>query len=175
MNVAAIAHPPTSVFPSVSAVTVTFSPKGDAETLVVAAVQGAQHTLHVQAYEFSSAAICDAIVAAHQRGVVVSVVVDKRNLPSKTTGKYSSAIWAATKVPALIAAGIQVLVDSSPTIAHSKIIIVDGAEVVTGSFNFSHAAQTTNAENLLVIKDQAVASAYEQNFAWRSSLSKPAV
>jgi len=39
-------------------------------------------------------------------------------------------------------------------VAHNKIVILGGAVVITGSFNFSNAAEESNAENLLVIRDQ---------------------
>jgi phosphatidylserine/phosphatidylglycerophosphate/cardiolipin synthase-like enzyme len=36
--------------------------------------------------------------------------------------------------------------------------------VITGSFNFTKAAQEKNAENLLIIRDQALATQYTQNW-----------
>jgi PLD-like domain len=38
-------------------------------------------------------------------------------------------------------------------IAHNKVIVIDGETVLTGSFNFTKAAQEKNAENLLIIRD----------------------
>jgi len=49
-------------------------------------------------------------------------------------------------------------------IAHNKIIVIDGQTVLTGPFNFTKAADAKNAENLLVIHDQRIASQYEQNW-----------
>ena len=37
-------------------------------------------------------------------------------------------------------------------IAHNKIMIIDQTVIITGSFNFTKAAEKNNAENLLVIK-----------------------
>jgi phosphatidylserine/phosphatidylglycerophosphate/cardiolipin synthase-like enzyme len=36
--------------------------------------------------------------------------------------------------------------------------------VITGSFNFTKAAEENNAENLLVIRDKKAASAYTKNW-----------
>ena len=36
------------------------------------------------------------------------------------------------------------------TIAHNKVIIVDGRTVEQGSFNYTKAAENSNAENVLV-------------------------
>ena len=39
-------------------------------------------------------------------------------------------------------------------------MIIDGETVITGSFNFTKAAEEKNAENLLVIRDKALAMKY---------------
>ena len=44
-------------------------------------------------------------------------------------------------------------------------MMIDGAEVITGSFNFAKAAEKNNAENLLIVRDAVVALEYEVN--WR--------
>jgi phosphatidylserine/phosphatidylglycerophosphate/cardiolipin synthase-like enzyme len=50
-------------------------------------------------------------------------------------------------------------------IAHNKIIIVDGATLITGSFNFTKQAEDTNGENLLIIAARPkLVEAYEKNF-----------
>jgi phosphatidylserine/phosphatidylglycerophosphate/cardiolipin synthase-like enzyme len=48
-------------------------------------------------------------------------------------------------------AGIPTWVDGAHSIAHNKVMVIDGETVVTGSFNFTKAAEEHNAENLLVI------------------------
>ena len=45
----------------------------------------------------------------------------------------------------------------SPAINHNKVMIVDGEAVITGSFNFSKGAEENNAEDLLAIRDKALA------------------
>jgi phosphatidylserine/phosphatidylglycerophosphate/cardiolipin synthase-like enzyme len=42
-------------------------------------------------------------------------------------------------------------------------MIIDGETVVTGSFNFTKAAEENNAENLLVIHDKKLAERYTKN------------
>jgi phosphatidylserine/phosphatidylglycerophosphate/cardiolipin synthase-like enzyme len=43
-------------------------------------------------------------------------------------------------------------------------MIIDGEIVITGSFNFTKAAEENNAENLLVIRDKKLASLYIKNW-----------
>lgn len=61
-------------------------------------------------------------------------------------------------------AGIPTGIDDRHPIVHSKIVIVDGATVLTGSFNFSKAAKQKNAENLLVLKSPDLAARYLENW-----------
>ena len=90
---------------------------------------------------------------AARRGVLVEVVLDKSN----RTGKYSSADFVAH-------AGIPTWIDDRHAIAHNKVIIIDEVTVITGSFNFTKAAEESNAENLLVLRSTELASRYTQQF-----------
>jgi len=130
-----------------------FSPQGGCTEAVVTAVANARTTLHVQAYSFSSYPITKAIIAAQTRGVRVEVILDK----SQRTEKYSA-------LPALLTAQVPTWIDAAHQIAHNKIMIIDGETVITGSFNFTRNAEYHNAENLLVVRDKALAERYEANF-----------
>jgi phosphatidylserine/phosphatidylglycerophosphate/cardiolipin synthase-like enzyme len=136
---------------------VFFSPSGGCTEAVVKALDHATNTVLVQAYSFTSAPIAKALVDAHKRGIKVQVILDK----SQRTEKYSEADFTAH-------AGIPTFIDAKHAIAHNKIIIVDSYEVLTGSFNFTKAAETENAENLLVIQDAALAARYTEN--WQEHL-----
>ena len=61
--------------------------------------------------------------------------------------------------------------DTKVAIAHNKVMVIDGARVITGSFNFTAAAQKSNAENLLVIDDGALAAEYKANWERRRAVS----
>jgi phosphatidylserine/phosphatidylglycerophosphate/cardiolipin synthase-like enzyme len=76
---------------------------------------------------------------------------------SQRTEKYSSATF-------LFNNGIPVKIDAKHTIAHNKVMIIDGETVITGSFNFTKAAEEKNAENLLVIRDRKLAERYTKNW-----------
>jgi phosphatidylserine/phosphatidylglycerophosphate/cardiolipin synthase-like enzyme len=60
--------------------------------------------------------------------------------------------------------GILTKIDTQHAIAHSKVIIIDGEAVITGSSNFTKAAKEENAENLLGIHDTKLAQRYRQNW-----------
>ncbi len=135
---------------------VCFSPDGGCTERIVGAIKGARRQILVQAYEMTAPRIKSALIAAHRHGVEVKAIFDS-DAPREN----------GSMVGELGAAGIPVFVDSfhKPGLAHNKVMVIDDAIVVTGSFNFTKAAESRNAENLLVISDPALASAYERNFA----------
>ena len=132
---------------------VYFSPHGGCTEAVVGALSQAKATILVQAYSFTSAPIAKALVDAHRRGVNVTVVLDK----SQRTEKYSSATFVRNS-------GIPCYIDAQHAIAHNKVMVIDGRIVLTGSFNFTKAAEEKNAENLLILQDQDLASKYGLNW-----------
>lgn len=144
-------------------VAVYFSPSGGATDAVVRELNAAQTQVLVQAYSFTSAPIAKALVDAHKRGVKVLAVLDKSN----ETDKYSAATF-------LHNAGMPPLIDDQHAIAHAKVMVIDSETIVTGSFNFTKAAEERNAENLLVIKDASeLVRAYEQNIRMHAAHSHP--
>jgi phosphatidylserine/phosphatidylglycerophosphate/cardiolipin synthase-like enzyme len=130
-----------------------FSPHGGCTEAVVREIEAAKQTILVQAYSFTSAPIAKALVEAHRRGVQVEVILDD----SQESEKYSSADF-------LLHEGVPTKIDAKHAIAHNKVMILDGCVVITGSFNFTAAAEKSNAENLLVIRDAGVAARYAANY-----------
>ena len=64
-------------------------------------------------------------------------------------------------------------IDTKHAIFHDKVMIIDSNTVITGSFNFTKAAETKNAENLLILRNNPkLASIYTREFVynWQQSL-----
>jgi phosphatidylserine/phosphatidylglycerophosphate/cardiolipin synthase-like enzyme len=145
--------PVSSATTTPSAVTVCFTPGGNCTDAIGQALGHATRTILVQAYSFTSAPIAKALLDAHTRGVRVQVILDK----SQRTKKYSSADFLADQ-------GVPTLIDATHAISHNKVMVIDGETVLTGSFNFTKATQEKNAENVLIIRDPALAAQYAQNW-----------
>lgn len=144
---------------------VDFSPAGQGAQLVTDAIDAAQSSILVQAYSFTDARILKALVRAHERGVQVQVILDKSDAEPE-----HGHVPVAEK---LYAAGIPVWIDGSVSIAHNKVMVIDGEDVITGSYNFTYAAQRDNAENVIYIRHApALASAYAGNWRWRRNCSR---
>ena len=132
---------------------VYFSPSGGATDAVVKEISKAKSEILVQAYSFTSKEIAKALVDAHKRGVHTEIILDKSN----RSQKYSAADFTHNM-------GIPTYIDVEHQIAHNKIMIIDKETVVTGSFNFTKAAEEKNAENLLILKNKELAKVYIDNW-----------
>jgi phosphatidylserine/phosphatidylglycerophosphate/cardiolipin synthase-like enzyme len=109
---------------------VYFSPNGGCTDAIVKEITGAKSEILVQAYSFTSAPIAKALVSAHKRGVKVEAILDK----SQRSERYTSASFLANS-------GIPTFIDARHAIAHNKVMIIDNETVITGSFNFTRAAE----------------------------------
>jgi phosphatidylserine/phosphatidylglycerophosphate/cardiolipin synthase-like enzyme len=132
---------------------VYFSPRGGCTEAVVSELGKAKASVFVAAYGFTNVKIAEAVLKAHKRGVRIQIIMDDSN----QTDKYSAATFLQNS-------GIQPLVDSKHAIFHNKFMVIDGSTLITGSFNFTKAAEESNAENLLVIADAKLCSQYLVNW-----------
>ena len=132
---------------------VYFSPKGGCTEAIINELGKAKTEILVQAYSLTSAPIVKALLNAQKRKIKVEVILDK----SQRQEKYTSATFLSNS-------GIPTYIDDKHAIAHNKIIIIDRETVITGSFNFTKAAEEKNAENVLIIKDGKLAKEYLENW-----------
>ena len=138
---------------ALTAAVVHFSPHGGCTDALVDQIDQATQSIYVQSYSFTSKPILAALAHAKQRGVAVAVLMDK-SVPGS----------APQTLQFLHDAGITYLVDTKHAIAHNKIMIVDERYVATGSFNFTEAAESHNAENSIIIDSPALAKVYLANW-----------
>mgnify|MGYP001359743771 CR=1 FL=1 len=141
---------------------VYFSPNGGATQAIINEINNAKSEILVQSYSFTSTPIAQVLVEAHKRGVKVEAILDK----SQRKGQYTSATFLANT-------GVLTFIDDKHAIAHNKVMIFDREAVITGSFNFTKAAEEKNAENLLIIKSKELASAYIDNWMKHREHSEP--
>jgi len=148
-------------------VQVLFTPEDDATSQIVLAIERAQKQVLVQAYSFTSREIAQALISAKQRGIDVQVIADAEQISKMEFNKIAT----------VAAGGVAVFVDSLHDSAHNKVMVIDPGStpvVITGSFNFTRAAQFKNAENLLIFHDnRELTSAYLANWLHHREHSQP--
>lgn len=144
---------------------VGFSPEGSTEALVLSIIDKSQQQLLMMGYSFTSPTIVKALIAAKGRGVDVRIVLDEHG----NDGKPSRAAMNL-----VVNAGIPLRTNATYKIQHDKVIVTDGRNVETGSFNYTASAARANSENALVLWDApAVASVYQQHWQSRWDQGQP--
>ncbi|CAI2012714.1 Phospholipase D precursor [Serratia entomophila] len=145
-------------------VQVGFSPEGSALQLVLNTLNDAQSSIRLMGYSFTSPEVAKALTNAKRRGVDVKVVLDAK-------GNQNKASQAAMNL--LVNAGIPVRTVDKFKIMHDKTIVCDSKTTEIGSFNFSRAADRSNSESIVVLREMpAVAETYLAHWQSRWDIGK---
>ncbi len=153
--------PEPQVVNSTGTIEVAFSPHNGATASIVRAINEAHDVILVEAYSFTSKEIAKALLNAKERGVKVSIILDK----SQVGRKYSSATFFNNE-------GFILKIDSVHAIFHDKVMVIDNKNVITGSFNFTQAAENKNAENVLILRNNPqLAKLYTQDWIYNWSIA----
>ena len=138
-----------------------FSPSDGTSSKIINAIYTANHSIYMAQYVFTKNDIYQAVLNRHNAGVSdIKGIVNEYN----TTGSdYTNLLTFADMLkPA-----------STMTTLHHKYAIIDASysdsdpTVITGSHNWSSAAESDNDENTLIVKDAKIANLYLQEFKQR--------
>ena len=130
-----------------------FSPGGGCLDVLLKEIADARVEILIMAYSFRSVAVAQALIATHQKGVKVEVVLDK----SERQEGYTPAVMIAN-------AGIPVYLDGTHAAMNNRVIIIDKKTLTTGSFSLTSASEGMNAENLLLVRSAELANRYRENW-----------
>lgn len=125
--------------------------RGGPDSALAQAIDAARFSVDAAIYHLNLWSIRDALIAAHQRGVQVRVVVESDNLDE-------------VEVQDLRRAGIAVLGDRRESLMHHKFVVIDGLEVWTGSLNFTVNGAYRNDNNLLRLRSTQLAENFTAEF-----------
>jgi phosphatidylserine/phosphatidylglycerophosphate/cardiolipin synthase-like enzyme len=123
------------------------------DVLLISLINRANRSVYVAVYSFTRDSLATALISAKERGVEVRVVIERER-----------AYEQGSEYPRLKSAGVDVRLDGNPNSMHHKFMVIDGYVVVTGSYNWSSAAEDRNDENIVVILDRDVAQRFVQEF-----------
>lgn len=141
-----------------------FSPQGKCSAHILREIDQAKKELLVAVYAFTHDELANALVQAKKRGVTVQVVIDREfdagNERSK--GKF----FEAQKIPLRRLSGLRsVTFEKDSGLMHQKFAVIDRRIVFTGSYNWTHSADSSNDENLLLFRDAGpLAEEYRKAF-----------
>lgn len=172
----AVAPPvPVVVFNGLSIKSVQFSRTDRIPVSLVGAIDRTRKTLLLAIYDLRLSEVADAILRAKARGVDVRLIYDEGHTKPAAPGAGSGP---SAEYQALVDAGVPVHLlngGGSYGIMHHKFAVFDGELLMTGSFNWTRAADTKNFENAVFKTDKALIEGFTRNWTWMWGLSKGGV
>jgi phosphatidylserine/phosphatidylglycerophosphate/cardiolipin synthase-like enzyme len=130
----------SDTFQSTESIVVSFLLGEGATEAIVREINSARSQILIQACSFTSKPIAQALIAARKQGIRIEAVLDS----SQRSGKFISDDFVSR-------AGIPAYIDSEHVIANNKVFIIDRNTLITGSFDFTKAAEE-NAGDLMIVK-----------------------
>jgi phosphatidylserine/phosphatidylglycerophosphate/cardiolipin synthase-like enzyme len=131
-----------------------FSPGESCRDRLIEEIASARKSIRVQMYIFTSRELADALGEAAKGGVAVTVILDQ------SCEQMAYAPWKR-----LLRDGAKVFFDRDHKVSNNKIMLIDDRTVITGSYNFTKAAEEKNAENILILKNhRKIFDVYLDNF-----------
>jgi phosphatidylserine/phosphatidylglycerophosphate/cardiolipin synthase-like enzyme len=129
-----------------------FSPQAKCSTHIVREIEAAKKELLVAVYAFTNDDLASTLVQAKKRGVVVQVIIDREF--DRTNESSKGKFLDAQKIPLRrVSAAPKQTADKEPGLMHQKFAVIDRRVIFTGSYNWTHSADSRNDENLLMFRD----------------------
>jgi len=152
--------------------TLYFSPADQAKAALLAMIGAAEHRIAIMIYSFTLADLTTLLIAKHQAGVDVRMILDSSQDQSTPMGQLMAIEEAelggspeAAQVARLKSAGVPLVIGKSADgqIIHSKAATVDNTRTFWGSLNFSLSAPLQCNVSCIEV-DPAVIAAFEADF-----------
>ncbi|MAU09951.1 MAG: hypothetical protein CL607_09040 [Anaerolineaceae bacterium] len=121
---------------------------------LASAINNAQFTIDIAAFELNNEVITQAILNAHQRGVRVRIVTDD---------EHGLEDDDSTLVE-LELVDIPIVDDDRSALMHDKFVIIDGITVWLGSMNYTMNGVYRNNNNLLQLRSRRLVQSYQDEF-----------
>jgi phosphatidylserine/phosphatidylglycerophosphate/cardiolipin synthase-like enzyme len=125
--------------------------RGGPDERLAAAIREARLSVDAAVYSLNLWSIRDALIDAHNRGVLVRVVMESTNMDKSVPQELKDA-------------GIPMLGDRREGLMHDKFVVIDRAEVWLGSMNFTTNGGYDDNNNLIRIQSTKVAENYTTEF-----------
>ena len=130
--------------------------------LLLKEIKNARREILVQASHATSPALSQALSEAHQKGIIVKILLDQ-----KQDFSVPSSFGSLEKQ------GVFVQIDSKPRIDSNNTFIIDEHTLIGGSYTFNLRTENANAENVFILKDHPIVQQYYTNWINRAQVSRP--
>jgi len=141
---------------------VYFSLSENPQKAIIKNINQAETYINIAMYTFTDQEIALSLANAQKRGVKVRVYLDRSQIEST---------YSVSRL--LVQKGIKVRISSNNYIMHHKFAIIDNRLLLTGSYNWTFAANNKNEENLMVIDDPEIIEIFQHQFVnlWTNKYS----
>ncbi len=139
-----------------------FSPHQEVYARIIRALDDTRERADLCVFTITDDRVTTQILAAHRRGVKVSIVSDN-----------DKANDLGSDLDRLSRAGIDVRVDRTPAHMHHKFAIFDGKTLLNGSYNWTRSANEENAENIVISREPSLVRAFEDEFRRLWDIAEP--
>ena len=139
-----------------------FSPSDQVSARLVEAVEDAGTSLYFATLTFTRDDIARALVDRHNEGLAVRGIMDNRTDQGSEFDYLQSS-----GVDVFLKKGLSGFLHHKYLIVDAESPVADAPHVITGSHNWSNAAEFSNNENTLVIRDRAIAEQFLQEWYTR--------
>lgn len=164
-----------------SKITVQFSPTSPTQpwsktsnSLIGETLNSAAKSVDMALFVFSEQRLTDILETRHQQNVAIRALIDSQffnrsysealdmmgvSLANKCTYEINNKPW----INPITSVGIPTL--NKGDLLHHKFAIIDSQKVITGSHNWSDAANNGNDETLIIVENPIIAAHYIREFA----------
>jgi cardiolipin hydrolase len=134
-------------------VDVIFSPGDHCWQRIAGLLKSARQTVDICVFTITDDRITSAILDAYSRKVAVRIITDN-----------DKAFDRGSDVERLARAGVDVCVDRTSHHMHHKFAIFDRKRLLTGSYNWTRSAASSNEENFIIVDDVRLRAAFQDEF-----------
>ena len=141
---------------------VYFSLSENPQKAIIKNINQAETYINIAMYTFTDQEIALSLANAQKRGVKVRVYLDRSQIEST---------YSVSRL--LVQKGIKVRISTNNYIMHHKFAIIDNRLLLTGSYNWTFAANNKNEENLMIIDDPEIIEIFQHQFVnlWTNKYS----
>lgn len=130
-----------------------FSPGEDCLDAIRDALNQARHTIEICVFTVTDDRISRVIEEAVKRRVRVRLITD--DMKSGDMG---------SDISRLSGSGVDLRIDRSPHHMHHKFAIIDNRVLLTGSYNWTRSAASSNEENIVILHDPKLTADFQRQF-----------
>lgn len=129
---------------------VYFCPQDNCQDQILRTLNSAKKSISFALFTFTDKQVASILKNKFREGLAIDGIVE--SYQSKTYNQYFP----------LVKAGLNLSLETSNRLQHTKLFVIDESIVILGSYNPTNAANTINDENILIIHNADIALLYEQ-------------